>query len=384
MTAPRGVSQDELLAWIESAGPPEVLEDIGRRLAQDPELEAWARGARSDRAGIRQASLLERGEAPSGLWREALAGSERRALLGELGEDVEARGPYRLRVTPVRLVAAAGFLIVVSLGSIAPFLVGPSGPNRGAPSPGGPVAAAEDGIERELRSRALAPGESSGQDENLRRRVSPPALAEAEPHGPELAGSRRASEALAFGIGANRESLADSASADRADGGVAVLASDVSAWAGDANGIVANRGLVGFRNLSAMERRERPAPGAFPASWGMSASEAGRAEGLLVEVRTDDPERYVERLLRAAGRRGTLVERGVSLDGNGVSSPMVVRLSVPREKIERAVRLSAVDADRVRVSPLVHGGEPGRWASERLWWSASDGRTATVLVRVSR
>jgi len=370
MTAPRGVSQDELLAWIESAGTPEALADIGRRLGQDPELEAWARGARSDRAGIRQSALLERGDAPSGLWREALAESERRALLGELGETDEPRGPFRLRVTPVRLVAAAGFLIVASLGSIAPFLIGPGGPGaQNAPGPvvrGGSEATADEALAETSQARE-------------RRAASPPALADAERMGPEIDAGTRASESLAAGIGNG------SAMGDRpGDGPRATLASGRSSWAGDSNGIVANRGLVGYRNLSAMEPRSRPAPGAFPASWGMTAAEASRSEGLLVEVRADDPAGYVAGLLRAAGRRGTLLERGVSLDGNGVSSPAVVRLTVPREKLERALRLSAVGAEGVRVSPLEAPGRPGAWASERLWWSASDARSATVLVRVSR
>lgn len=371
MTAPRGVSQDELLAWIESAGTPEALEDIGRRLGQDPELETWARGARSDRAGIRRAALIERGDAPSGVWREALAESERRALLGELGETDEPRGPFRLRVTPVRLVAAAGFLIVASLGSIAPFLIGPGGP--GAQNAPGPVVRSEPGATGGSSGGATP---ADGGAAMNRRAAEPPALADAERVGPAIDAGSRASESLAAGIG--------SGSGFGSGAAPAAMASGRSSWAGDSNGIVANRGLVGYRNLSAMKPRSRPEPGAFPASWGMTEAEASRSEGLLVDVRVDDPAGYVAGLLRAAGRRGTLLERGVSLDGNGVSSPALVRLTVPREKLERALRLSAVGAEGVRVSPLEAPGRPGSWASERLWWSASDARSATVLVRVNR
>ena len=108
MSGERGVSENELLMWIECAGDVVSLDDIGRRLALDPELEAWARGARSDREVVMALGRAEAVDAPRGMWREAVAEAERRALL--LEEDISAvRGGYRFRVTPVRLVAAAAF-----------------------------------------------------------------------------------------------------------------------------------------------------------------------------------------------------------------------------------------------------------------------------------
>ncbi len=341
MTA-RGVSQDELLAWIEADADEAALADIGARLAQDPELEAWARGARGDRERLSVLGARDAREAPAGLWREALAESERRALLIEREVEPE-RGPFRLRVTPVRVGIAAAVLIVASLGSIAPLVIGPGGGSGG----GAPVAAGD---------------EQQG-------------VGAMEAEAPHFALNDEVRES---------RSLADSLPARRAP--EATMASLSRDWAADPNGLVAGRALagLGFGGGDVMTARRRELPNAFPESWGMSSERARRLAGegrLVVRVRTGDVDAYIDRLRGAMGRRATLEDTGFVADANGVGSPAEVVVRAPSGRLERALRVCAIEASELDLTAAPATGRPGVWAQEALWWAGSDDESSVrVLV----
>ncbi len=336
MSAERGVSQDELLAWIEEAGDPATLADIGRRLALDPELETWASGARADRAGVILLGEAHAREAPRGMWREALAEAERRALLLEHEIEPE-RGPFRLRVTPVRLGIAAAVLIVVSLGTIAPLIV-PQGGSGG-------LAAAPHGEPTRSDVETLTPTLVLGESAVAGRSLA---------HSVELARGQAVPEARA------------------------TLASFADGWAADPNGLVAGRTMAGlnFGNTEVLTARRRAMPGAFPESWGMSHERARRLaqDGrLVVRVRTGDVDGYIERLLGAMGRRATLESSGLASDVNGVAAPASLALRAPAGKLERALRLCAINASDVSLSEAPATGRPGAWAEAALWWAGGTG-----------
>jgi hypothetical protein len=163
-----------------------------------------------------------------------------------------------------------------------------------------------------------------------------------------------------------------------------------SHYAADPNGIVAGRAaagplLSGYRNLSTMEPRRRPMPGAFPDSWGLSVAQAqslAAEQRLAAIVRTDDLGSYLHDLLGAMGRRAVVVSPGTRNDRNGLSAPVEVLVSAPVSKTERALRLCAIGARDVRLAPLPARGRPGEWASEALWWSATDRDEGLIRVYV--
>lgn len=344
MSAERGVSQDELLAWIEEAGDPAVIADIGRRLALDPELEAWAAGARADRAGVILLGEAHAREAPRGMWREALAEAERRALLLEHEIEPE-RGPFRLRITPLRMGIAAAVLIVVSIGTIAPLIAPPSGSAGLAAAPQGEPARSD------AEAFTLTPTLTQG-DKTLAGR----SLADSV----ELARGQAVPEPRA------------------------TLASFADGWAADPNGLVAGRAMAGlsFGNTEMLAPRLRAMPGAFPESWGMSHERARRLaqdNRLVVRVRTDDVDGYIERLQGAMGRRATLESAGLASDVNGVAAPASLALRAPAGKLERALRLCAINAADIALSEAPATGRPGAWAEAALWWAGGSGEGGVRL-----
>ena len=353
MSAERGVSQDELLAWIEEAGDEASLADIGRRLAQDPELEAWAVGARADRRGVVLLGEAHAREAPRGLWREALAEAERRALLVE--EEVAAPAPvFTFKLTPVRMGVAAAVLLVVSLGTLLP-LISPSSP---AGSAGSPMAS---GAEREIDT--FVPDRPTRSVNELSEAVA-------------MNDAARASRSFMNSV----EEARLAAPAPQA-----TLASFAGGWAADANGLVAGRAMAGygFGNTRALTPTRRALPGAFPESWGLSREKARRLahEGrLVVRVRTEDVDGYVDRLRGAMGRRATLIDSGLASDMNGVAAPASLTLRAPLGKLERALRLCAIDAATMELSEAHATGRPGAWAEAALWWAASDGEAEVRLL----
>jgi len=396
MNAERGVSQDELLAFIEDQLPGDAAADVERRLGADPELERWARGARADRHALSRLGRSDELAAPRGLWRDALDEAERRALLvsefGSIDRDEVSPGPHRFRLTPVRLVAAAGFLIVASLGTIAPFLVGQSG-SGGAP---GNVA----GRATPPQS-AIADADRDGPDASLSEQ-----LASAERAESATAGEINASESEAGDVriaSARAEDPAPSFLEDKSSLAAgyapapptqsrALLA---SRWAADPNGIIAGRttpsplashAALGWRNLSVMEPRRRPMPGAFPVSWGMtpaSAQDLAAEHRLAALVETSEPAIYLERLLQALGGRAAIVSPGIRRDVNGLSAPVEIVITAPVEKTERALRLCAIGARQVRLASIPRERRPGDWASEALWWAEETAGDGTIRVFVT-
>ena len=344
MSAERGVSQDELLAWIEEDGDAASLADIGRRLALDPELEAWARGARADREGVVLMGEAHAREAPRGLWREAMAEAERRALLIE--EEVAPSAPvFTFKLTPVRLGIAAAVLLVVSLGTLTPLIMPSNQPAGSSPVALGPEN--EIGT-RGADFRSLAQSEDVPASRSLMNAVEEARLA--APVQPR-----------------------------------ATLASFGDGWAADPNGLVAGRAMAGygFGNTRALTPTRRALPGAFPESWGLSREKARRLahEGrLIVRVRTEDVDGYIARLRGAMGRRATLVDGGVESDLNGVAAPASLTLRAPSDKLDRALRLCAIDASSMELSEAPATGRPGAWADAALWWAGSDGEGEVALL----
>jgi|GEM_PF-6783695 len=375
------------MAWIEGELDAASASDVEARLSADPELHAWARATRADRLALAVLARRDAALAPRGLWRDALGEAERRALLAE--EAVTGRAasaPVVFRITPARLVAAAALLIVASLGAIAPFLTGGASP--GQPGP----AALAPGADR---------GAAAGDDRDVdvasaeSERPAPPApsarpgdgASAAEQLAQAAAPDRREPDETTRAFAFNSAELA--AGPPRTPSVRTLLASHHAA---DPNGIVAGRAVAGplmsgYRNLSAsLEPRRRPMPGAFPDAWGMTLSDAQRLASehrLAIAVAADDPGDYLEELLAALGRRAVVVSPGAPSDRNGVSAPVELLVSAPVEKTERALRVCAIGARSVRLGALPPRSRPGDWASEALWWTASDRRDGLIRVFIA-
>jgi len=125
---------DLLLAVIdgEPLGPADQAR-LEAGLAADPELASWIKDAQRDRDRLRALARLEADRAPEGIALDALAEAERAVLLGGSTGGVP-RSARRLRITPVRFVAAAALIILTSAASIVGLII--TGPVRNLP-PGG-------------------------------------------------------------------------------------------------------------------------------------------------------------------------------------------------------------------------------------------------------
>jgi hypothetical protein len=98
-------------------------------------------------------------------------------------------------------------------------------------------------------------------------------------------------------------------------------------------------------------------------------------EGRLVaRVKAEDVEAYIARLRGAMGRRATLEQAGLASDMNGVAAPAALVLHAPLDKLERALRLCAVDAVSIELGATPESGRPGAWAESATWWAGGDGR----------
>ena len=94
----------------------------------------------------------------------------------------------------------------------------------------------------------------------------------------------------------------------------------------------------------------------------------------------DDVDAYVDRLRGAVGRRATLVDGGLESDVNGVAAPASLTLRAPSGKLERALRLCAIDATTMELREAPASGRPGAWAESALWWAGGDGEAEFRLL----
>ncbi|RMH30318.1 MAG: hypothetical protein D6693_00700 [Planctomycetota bacterium] len=196
-----------LLAAIEDEPlAPDDRRVLDEALQREPGLASFLAGARRDRDLVRALARLDEGRAPPGLARAALAHAERAAIVGAGLPDA---GPRRLRITPVRFVAAAAVLLLAGSASIVGLIF--SGPTTNRPPGLAPTGPAGPGLAQAPTEATAPPGEPGD------------ALALADAPGrAEAARQRSASVASAPAETAQGGSLADAEeSADPAGAGLA-------------------------------------------------------------------------------------------------------------------------------------------------------------------
>lgn len=181
----RESDQHDLLAWIEGEPlAPEQAERLRERLDADPSLRAWVEAVIEDRRQIQAWAEAEYGAAPAGLVSEAVAQVERDALVGPPTHQPPARGSQqqRLRITPMRLAAAAGLALLVSGATLIPLMSerpGRSGERAEAP----PASTGDAGSP--LASAERAPGGASPNDPATQGAGGLRALTDPEPEQPQ-------------------------------------------------------------------------------------------------------------------------------------------------------------------------------------------------------
>lgn len=117
-----GPNEHDLLAWIEGeALPPEASDGLERAFAADASLRSWAEAARSDRDRLRALAEIEATRAPRGMAEAAMELAEREALVGG-AVGAPTRRARRVRITPLRFVAAAGLVIAAGAATLVGFL----------------------------------------------------------------------------------------------------------------------------------------------------------------------------------------------------------------------------------------------------------------------
>lgn len=167
---PEGLTENDVLAWIECELPAARHEAVGRAIDADAAVAGRVRQMRADREAVQ---ALPEMQAPIGLMDSVQATLERQALLG-LADGVElvdappvfivrsARRPlaevFSLRSAPVRVAAAAGLLLAIAAGAYTGIWMlthqpgGPSGPvARHDPARGAErIGTTEPGVEPAL------------------------------------------------------------------------------------------------------------------------------------------------------------------------------------------------------------------------------------------
>lgn len=119
-----GPNENDLLAWIEGESlTPEQRGALERAFEADGSLKTWAERARGDRDRLRALAEIEAIRAPQGLTSAAMELAEREALVGAPIEKARSRQSRRIRITPLRFVAAAGLVIAAGAASLVGFLM---------------------------------------------------------------------------------------------------------------------------------------------------------------------------------------------------------------------------------------------------------------------
>jgi hypothetical protein len=164
----RRISEDDLLAFIEGDLPDDRRDEVRRALEGEPDLLAWAEGARADRAAMQEWGRPGASIAPPDLVEQAMRQAERDALLGAAGLDEAHRPRVLFRFTGPRaalaamLVAAAGIGFVYGpglynqmTGSSAPAVTPPL-PNRQATTMESDSLARADGARERVQDEPLS------------------------------------------------------------------------------------------------------------------------------------------------------------------------------------------------------------------------------------
>ncbi len=116
-------SEHDLLAWIEGEElSPEAAAQVEKAIAADASLRVWVEAARADRDRLRALAEIEAVRAPRGMVDAAMEIAERDALFGGSVAAMESHAK-RIRITPVRFVAAAGLVIAASAASLVGFFM---------------------------------------------------------------------------------------------------------------------------------------------------------------------------------------------------------------------------------------------------------------------
>jgi len=153
----RETDHHDLLAWIEGEPlPPRRIRRLRKRLDADPALRDWAERIAHDRRLVQTWARAEE-PAPAGLVDEAIEQIERDALVGPPRRPAEpgrAAGQRRIRVTPMRLAAAAGLALLVSSATLIPLLS--QQPGRGGGSTTGQTPLAQAPTRQQTSPQALA------------------------------------------------------------------------------------------------------------------------------------------------------------------------------------------------------------------------------------
>lgn len=156
--------ESDLLAWIEGVDLPQGRVDrLERAFADDPSLKKWALDVRRDRDRLAALLGLDESSAPGGLVAGAMEIAEREALVGlEQARAPMPRAPRRIRVTPMRLVAAASIVIISGAATLVGVVFNSPAinSNRRSQNQQFPEAPADDGLASAL---AFNDG-SAGQD----------------------------------------------------------------------------------------------------------------------------------------------------------------------------------------------------------------------------
>lgn len=167
----------DLLAWIE--GEPlgaEASACVERALGADPGLRGFAEDARRDRDRLRALAEVEAGRAPAGIVPAAFEQAEREILLGH-APGAGVRPVRRLRITPVRFVAAAAVVILFASASLVGLIF--TGRTPTEPRPGaGMIAQSAPALEQaDENGRALALTEAPADLPTERSAAAPTELA---------------------------------------------------------------------------------------------------------------------------------------------------------------------------------------------------------------
>ncbi|MFG0275903.1 MAG: anti-sigma factor family protein [Phycisphaerales bacterium] len=117
----RRISEDDLLAFIEGDLPDDRRDEVQRALEGEPDLLAWAEGARADRAAMQEWGRPGASIAPPDLVEQAMRQAERDALLGAAGLDEAHRPRVLFRFTGPRAALAAMLVAAIGIG----FVYGP-------------------------------------------------------------------------------------------------------------------------------------------------------------------------------------------------------------------------------------------------------------------
>lgn len=358
----RRISEDDLLAFIEGDLPDDRRDEVRRALEGEPDLLAWAEGARADRAAMQEWGRPGASIAPPDLVEQAMRQAERDALLGAAGLDEAHRPRVLFRFTGPRAALAAMLVAAAGIG----FVYGPGLYNQ---LTGSPAPAVTPPLPN--RQADMMESESLARADDARRE-----RAQDAPAATGLADAGRVEESAA-GAPAPAESrmaMSKAAEADEAFAGVGP----------DANGVPMELALApeaddGLDALGARpealraigDELEQGAAAAAPAP-SLTLDDAARLAGerrLTVRVEAASPAAVADALL--AGEHAFRIAPATD-DAEGGAVALIIETEAGPAGLDAL--LQAVGALGVSRVQMAERGEPvalppARDASDVLWWS---------------